>query len=252
MRNIVHNSGCKSGIYKIENLVNGKFYIGSSIKIYYRIRRHLSDLLKNKHANPKLQSSFNKHGESNFITTILEFVEEKDLLEREEFYINTLKPVYNCMTIKIGRPVITDEMRRKASISVRKAMAEGRMTCNEKAIDVFDLTGNKIHTFKRITTCCKFLQIGQDSVTRVLNGKHKQCKGYIFRLAGECETVEYVKQPHIMNKLYKKILCEDIETSKVIIYESLIAAKRAHNISIIHNLKHNVLYKQRYKFSYAT
>jgi len=44
----------KSGIYCIKNIVNDKFYIGSSIHIYYRLRRHKSDLIKKTHANPIL------------------------------------------------------------------------------------------------------------------------------------------------------------------------------------------------------
>jgi len=64
----------KSGIYKIINKVNGKYYIGSSNDIKGRWSEHKNDLKANRHDNDYLQKSWNKYGEENF-----EF--EVDLLE---------------------------------------------------------------------------------------------------------------------------------------------------------------------------
>ena len=52
----------KSGIYQIKNLVNEKIYVGSAINLYQRKCEHFSDLRKNIHDNPHLQSSYNKYG----------------------------------------------------------------------------------------------------------------------------------------------------------------------------------------------
>ena len=49
-----------SGVYKIENIKNGKFYIGSSINFIKRKSSHFRALIMNKHPNSHLQSSFNK------------------------------------------------------------------------------------------------------------------------------------------------------------------------------------------------
>ena len=96
---IPKNFGLKiSGIYKITNIVNNKFYIGSSSDIYHRLKHHYSDLKNNKHHNKYLSRSFKKHGKANFKVEIIEKVEQKLLIEKEQYYIDTLKPEYNSAT----------------------------------------------------------------------------------------------------------------------------------------------------------
>jgi group I intron endonuclease len=76
-----------SGVYSITNLVNNKRYIGSSIDLFKREKRHFSTLKKNTHFNSYLQQSFNKYGQLAFSFEVLEYREE-DLLKTEEKYIN--------------------------------------------------------------------------------------------------------------------------------------------------------------------
>jgi len=84
-----------SGIYKIENKVNGKFYIGSAVDIHKRWREHRNGLKANRHVNTYLQRSFNKHGIDNFILSIIEVIIEKEILvKREQYWFDLLKP-YN-------------------------------------------------------------------------------------------------------------------------------------------------------------
>jgi group I intron endonuclease len=54
------------GIYKITNLVNNRYYIGSSLDIKRRWDTHRRMLNKNNHHNDFLQKSWNKHGGDNF------------------------------------------------------------------------------------------------------------------------------------------------------------------------------------------
>lgn len=79
-----------SGIYKILNTNNGKFYIGSSKNILKRYKQHLKELEKGKHINRHLQSSFNKYGDV-FKLIILEICNENILSEREKYYIDYTK-----------------------------------------------------------------------------------------------------------------------------------------------------------------
>lgn len=79
----------ESGIYCVLNIINNKKYIGSTINIKNRIKHHLRKLKSNKHHNPRLQASFNKYGEKNFIFFILELVNtSNELLKREQYYID--------------------------------------------------------------------------------------------------------------------------------------------------------------------
>jgi len=104
----------KSGIYQIRNLINNKVYIGSAVNFSARRSRHFKELKGNTHHSILLQNSFNKHGIDNFVFEILEIVEDKfKLIEREQFYFNTLKPQFNicqiagsCLGIKRSRELV--------------------------------------------------------------------------------------------------------------------------------------------------
>ena len=77
-----------SGIYIIENIINGKVYVGSTINIKKRWYAHKTTLNHNCHDNSFLQNAWNKYGETNFSFIILEEVVVEKLLEREQYYIN--------------------------------------------------------------------------------------------------------------------------------------------------------------------
>ena len=57
-------------IYKIENLINHKKYIGLTNNKERRRARYFTDLKRNQHDNSFLQKEFNIYGEENFIFTI--------------------------------------------------------------------------------------------------------------------------------------------------------------------------------------
>lgn len=85
-----------TGIYKIINKINNKFYIGSCVSSKQRKNRHWNELRQNIHFNSHLQRSVNKYGLENFEFKIIEVVEDKtNLLIREQYYLDTLKPDYN-------------------------------------------------------------------------------------------------------------------------------------------------------------
>lgn len=84
-----------SGIYKITCTVTGKFYIGSSIDLQGRQSDHFGELRRGIHINPKLQNAFNKYGEDAFIYEVLELVLIPFLIEREQYYLDKLKPFGN-------------------------------------------------------------------------------------------------------------------------------------------------------------
>ena len=112
-----------SGIYKIENIINNKVYIGSSVSIEDRWIRHKTDLVKGKSCSIKLQNSYNKHGVENFEFSILEECEIDNLIEREQHYINMYNSYnegYNCCPIA-GNTLgfsPSEETRNKIRISV--------------------------------------------------------------------------------------------------------------------------------------
>lgn len=93
-------------IYKIENISNGKIYIGSSKDTKRRWKSHQTRLRSGDHHNIYLQRAFNKYGEENFVYSIIELLDEncdKSLqFEREDYYIKMLKPEYNIGSVGGG------------------------------------------------------------------------------------------------------------------------------------------------------
>ncbi len=77
-----------SGIYKITNNINGKFYIGSAKNFNTRWAQHRSTLNKNKHHSIYLQRAWNKYTGTDFKFEILMYCSEKDLLFYEQRFLN--------------------------------------------------------------------------------------------------------------------------------------------------------------------
>lgn len=89
-----------SAVYIIRNKITNKFYIGSTKDFSYRKRQHLRDLKKSQHHSPILQRAFNKYGVDNLIFEVIEAVPNiNQLLEREQYYIDTLHPEYNICSV---------------------------------------------------------------------------------------------------------------------------------------------------------
>lgn len=88
-------------IYKIENTVNHKLYIGLTNNPTRRKNRHFYDLRTNNHDNPHLQAAYNKYGADCFKFEIIEEFDcsEKEIKEHEKEYIALYKAYpdgYNC------------------------------------------------------------------------------------------------------------------------------------------------------------
>lgn len=83
------------GIYKIRNRVNGKEYIGSSVRILRRFRDHKYALRRGEHKNKKLQNAWNKHGEHAFEFCVV-MLTSKDMLRfYEQRFLDQMQPAYN-------------------------------------------------------------------------------------------------------------------------------------------------------------
>jgi len=111
----------KSGIYQILNLKNYKSYIGSSKNVSQRWAGHIHRLKMGTHHSLHLQNAWCLYGQQNFGFVLLEECGVSALIEREQYYIDTVRPEYNvCQKARscegITRP---SETRAKMSISQR-------------------------------------------------------------------------------------------------------------------------------------
>lgn len=106
------------GIYKIKNVINGDFYLGSSGNIIKRFSSHKRALIKGTHHNIKLQNAWNKYGEKAFKFIIFKKCLKPNLLILEQKYIDELKPIYN-----ISKDATAPMNGRKHSKKTRKFLS---------------------------------------------------------------------------------------------------------------------------------
>ena len=130
--NIVEFNGCQYsrviekvfGVYQIRNLITGMVYIGSTnVSFLHRWRRHLQELIDNKHDNPKLQNAWNKYGAENFSFEVLSVcrgkkfvreVEQSFLGEADLSQLYNITPTAHLPPSRAGS-VASEETREKMS-----------------------------------------------------------------------------------------------------------------------------------------
>jgi len=131
----------KIGVYRWINKTNLKTYVGSSTNIGVRMYTYYS-LLSLAKSNRLIDRALLKYGFSNFTLEILEYCNEENILEREQYYMDLLKPEYNIVEIagstlgykhtpeslaKMRDFVLSDEVRNRKALSTVNATAKRRI-----------------------------------------------------------------------------------------------------------------------------
>jgi len=80
----------KSGIYLFTNTISQKHYVGKSVELGERKTTHLCALRSGYHHNRYLQAAWDKHGEAAFTYAVLQYCDEADLLEWEDWWMEQL------------------------------------------------------------------------------------------------------------------------------------------------------------------
>lgn len=75
-------------VYKIENKITGKIYIGSTVNFKRRKLEHFGELRRGTHCSKKMQADYNKYGKKSLVMSVIEECEEKIRLDREQHYID--------------------------------------------------------------------------------------------------------------------------------------------------------------------
>ena len=99
-----------SYIYKITNNINGKIYIGKTMRsIKQRWKEHLANIKKEECKNRPLYRAINKYGVENFSIEEIEECSDIILSDREKYWIeyyNSFKNGYNATKGGDGSPYI--------------------------------------------------------------------------------------------------------------------------------------------------
>jgi group I intron endonuclease len=91
---IVENKN-SAGVYALICKVSNKFYIGSSINLTNRLLDYMQPAYLGQQTNRPILRAITKYGLINFIFIILETCHMTDTLQREQYWLDLLKPKYN-------------------------------------------------------------------------------------------------------------------------------------------------------------
>lgn len=147
-------------IYSITNLKNKNCYIGSTTNFNRRKKDHLKQLSENKHHSLYLQRAWNKHGKSNFIIEIIEsfnYLEKQDILDKEQFYIDTFNSAYNMC--KVAGSQLGSKRSKEFKENCRRRMI-GNIPWNKDKKNIYS------DEYKR--------KIGEKSKLKKLSDSHKK------------------------------------------------------------------------------
>lgn len=255
MKRIAENLENICGVYKLVNLINGKFYIGSTKNMRKRLWKHRALLRHNKHNNPHLQNSWNKYGENNFDYCILETCNEQNQYEREQFYIDTLHPEYNIAEI-VELPSYTEESRKKHSETRKRMFAEGVLKPTKTTkIYMYNLDGTFVKEFSSEVEAVKELGINRHMIGKNLCGEIQRCHEYIFKYEYSPSIPPYStkKGPRDTSKLWKTIhVYNDTEEYFFDNAQDCCDYFNVHIVYIRDAIKHHRHFKRKYMIEYTT
>lgn len=89
-------------IYRITNMANGKYYIGSAESFARRVWQHRYDLKRGVHKNPKLQAAWDKYGEDMFVFEVIEEIPaDRNTFDIENTYLMKCVGNPDCYNINV-------------------------------------------------------------------------------------------------------------------------------------------------------
>lgn len=163
----------KAGVYRWVNKLNLKTYIGSSINLRVRMYTYYS-LRSLAESNRPIDRALLKYGFSNFSLEILEYCEQGEVLEKEQYYLDRLKPSYNIVQTagstlgykhtleslaKMRNFVLSDEVKeRKTKAAIKAGKA------NRVPILVENVLTNEITEHVSMTEAGKALGVHRNAI----------------------------------------------------------------------------------------
>lgn len=190
-----------AGVYAIKNSVDGRTYIGSSKDLVHRRCHHFWQLSKGIHHNSFLQRAYDKYGLDAFSFVVLEYCFVESLLDREQFYLDSIKDIYNIRGTAGGGP----EAGFRHSLATRKKMRQsalkrakpslltrikvgqrpfptGKDHHNSKAVNQYTLEGELMTSYTSISEAVR--STGIKSISAACSGRYKTSGGFIWKYAG--------------------------------------------------------------------
>lgn len=138
-------------IYKIQNLVNDKVYIGLTTNLSKRLKSYLYHG-NNGDGQQLIHRALKKYGLDEFDFEIIEEAESLELQEREKFWIN----FYNSNDLNVGYNLTNGG--EKFVHNLETVLKMKKSSNNKIKVFLYDKMGNYIKQFESINECARELK----------------------------------------------------------------------------------------------
>lgn len=171
-------------VYKITNKVNGKCYVGQTVKkINERFCEHMGKHSQEK--DTKFYRAVRKYGRENFYVELLDTANSQEELNEKEFYwiqkLNTVKNGYNSLNLKgkCGGDTLTNHPNLQ---EIRKHLSQQKLGANNprsKPVKATNVLTGEVFVYGSAGECVRELGFSSHtSITRRCSGVVKTKRPY--------------------------------------------------------------------------
>ena len=241
-------------VYKFENLLNGKIYIGLTSNLNNRIREHIKCSSGKFPIHCYIHKALKKYGLINFNLYWKKYNSEEDVIKAEIYYISK----YQTNQSTKGYNLTTGGERFKMNEDVIDRI---KLKQKRKSVSVYSLEGLYIETYDSIMDCSRALNISDSDIIRCC--KNNKSRNNLMFSYDKKDNIEpythnlgiYAKEnwkgklPYNAKKcrLINKITSETIEANSILELSKLTKLHKTTLYNIINNINH-----KKYKIEYVT
>jgi hypothetical protein len=214
---ILKDNRNKSGIYRWTQKKTGFSYVGSATKLYNRFSTYYIFPMVVKILNRSkshILSAILKYGYSKFTLEILEYCDPKDLIKREQYYLDLLQPEYKLL--KFAR----SSSGKKHSLETRVKMSNSHLGGKNamfgkirpkgsgkpsQKIEVLDIKNNITTKYESISAAAKALKTGRTTIYNYLSSNNQKFykNQYAFkRQFSKSALLHFDSAQHIISSNY--------------------------------------------------
>ena len=217
-----------SGIYKIINKTNNHIYVGSAVDLKGRWSTHKNRLKDNKHHSIYLQRAYNKYGADNFVFEIIEECSKDDLIKREQYYFDLLKPNYNVAKIAGSSLGLKHSKESSLKKSLNHAFKGkfGKDSLSSIPLYQYDQNGNFIKKWHSGADVERDLSFCAANIRKTFK-THTLCYGFYWTPEYMGEKIDNVPKPKDRKRTKKPIEQYDLNWNFIKEWDSAIDASGA-------------------------